>query len=104
MIIQDEKITALLERCGYKLQIFKKHLEVFNRQFFTDHIVGRISTCELYSRSDTDNYRYLKEFWPDFDSYASTLLSRDCQTKQVLPQFCWMAFQQHKIEHIEFFF
>ena len=22
----------------------------------------------------------------------------------VLPQFCWMAFQQHKIEHIEFFF
>ena len=21
-----------------------------------------------------------------------------------LPQFCWMAFQQHKIEHIEFFF
>lgn len=24
--------------------------------------------------------------------------------KGVLPQFCWMAFQQHKIEHIEFFF
>ena len=24
--------------------------------------------------------------------------------KRVLPQFCWMAFQQHKIEHIEFFF
>ena len=24
--------------------------------------------------------------------------------KLVLPQFCWMAFQQHKIEHIEFFF
>ena len=23
---------------------------------------------------------------------------------QGLPQFCWMAFQQHKIEHIEFFF
>ena len=23
---------------------------------------------------------------------------------RVLPQFCWMAFQQHKIEHIEFFF
>ncbi|MBM6675032.1 hypothetical protein [Marseilla massiliensis] len=22
---------------------------------------------------------------------------------EVLPQFCWMAFQQHKIEHIEFF-
>ena len=84
MIIQDEKITDLLERCGYKLQIFKKHLEVFNRQFFTDHIVGRISTYELYSRSDTDNYRYLKEFWPDFDSYASTLLSRDCQTKHYL--------------------
>lgn len=28
----------------------------------------------------------------------------DDRIEAVLPQFCWMAFQQHKIEHIEFFF
>ncbi len=38
------------------------------------------------------------------DKTVVTVYNKNGYEMSVLPQFCWMAFQQHKIEHIEFFF
>ena len=46
--------------------------------------------------------------FPDTSMKIGDILCTDGKVvryeEMVLPQFCWMAFQQHKIEHIEFFF
>ncbi len=65
-------------------------------------------------RLPIDGYDFLAEINPSQNviiaRYESDGLLYVCwpelgyRIKLVLPQFCWMAFQQHKIEHIEFFF
>lgn len=79
-----QEITDYLDRCRHKLQVLKKHLEMFNEQFFAEHIVGRISVHELFLRRDTDNYMYIKDFLPELDNYTNTCIKKDSKTGHYL--------------------
>lgn len=80
--MMTQETTDYLDRCSHKLQVFKKHLEMFNEQFFTEHIGGHISVHELFLRRDTDNYAYIKSFWPELDNYTD--IKKDSKTGHYL--------------------